>query len=388
MEWVEVFLQQREEQCLLRTLKGIERAGNGRVVIGEQEFTDFSSNDYLGLSGHPLLVEQSTYMAETYGVSSSASRLMSGDLTLHHTLERNTADFKGKEASLVFGSGYLANIGVIPAMVGKGDVVFSDSLNHASIVDGCTLSKAQVICFNHNDTEHLKYLLEVERAKFDKALIVAESVYSMDGDYAPLNELAELKERHNAYLMLDEAHATGIFGKNGSGLVEQEGLIDRVDLIMGTYGKALGSYGAYVAASQKLVDYLVNKARSFVYSTALPPSVIGASLAAMEVAQKEPSRRTLLLKNADYFRGALRARGLITTSCSQIVPILVGTNQKTMEVAHVLRESSIFALPIRPPTVTEGQSRIRFSLTIHHTREMLDKVTGIIQNALAPAVAR
>ncbi|HIC90938.1 MAG TPA: 8-amino-7-oxononanoate synthase [Syntrophaceae bacterium] len=381
MEWIDRFLQKREDQLLLRTLHNIEKRKGGNIVVDGKELIDLSCNDYLGLAAHPCLLQESKRMAEGYGTSSSASRLMSGDLHIHHLLEEVVADFKGKEASLVFGSGFLANIGIISAICQKGDVVFSDRLNHASIIDGILLSGAQFFRFRHNEVGHLEDLLKKERAKFKKALIVIETIYSMDGDRPPLKEIVNLKERYNCILMVDEAHATGIFGRNGAGIVEEEDLTHEVDIIMGTFGKALGSYGAYVAASKKTIDYLVNRARSFIYSTALPPSVIGANLAAIEIVKKEPFRRKILLEHVEYFRSLLKDKGFNTRGSSQIIPVVMGDNKKTIMVAHMLREHSIFALPIRPPTVPKGEERIRFSVTYHHSKEILYQVAEVLKDA-------
>ena len=380
MEWIDRFLQERESQLLLRTLHNIGKRKGGNIIIDGKELIDLSSNDYLGLADHPSLLQESKRMAEEYGTSSSASRLMSGDLHIHHLLEEVVADFKGKEASLVFGSGFLANIGIISAICQKTDAVFSDRLNHASIIDGILLSGAQFFRFRHNDIGHLENLLKKERAKFKKALIVIETIYSMDGDRPPLKEIVNLKKKYNCILMVDEAHATGIFGRNGAGIVEEEDLTHEVDIIMGTFGKALGSYGAYVAASKKTIDYLVNRARSFIYSTALPPSVIGANLAAIEIIKKEPFRRKILLEHVEYFRGLLKNKGFNTRGSSQIIPVVIGDNKKAIIVANMLQQHSIFALPIRPPTVPRGEERIRFSVTCYHSKEILYKVAEVLND--------
>jgi len=380
MEWIDRFLQERESQLLLRTLHNIGKRKGGNIIIDGKELIDLSSNDYLGLADHPSLLQESKRMAEEYGTSSSASRLMSGDLHIHHLLEEVVADFKGKEASLVFGSGFLANIGIISAICQKTDAVFSDRLNHASIIDGILLSGAQFFRFRHNDIGHLENLLKKERAKFKKALIVIETIYSMDGDRPPLKEIVNLKKKYNCILMVDEAHATGIFGRNGAGIVEEEDLTHEVDIIMGTFGKALGSYGAYVAASKKTIDYLVNRARSFIYSTALPPSVIGANLTAIEIIKKEPFRRKILLEHVEYFRGLLKNKGFNTRGSSQIIPVVIGDNKKAIIVANMLQQHSIFALPIRPPTVPRGEERIRFSVTCYHSEEILYKVAEVLND--------
>ena len=270
---IERFLEKRRKEGLLRSLSAITSRNNGRIVFKGREYIDFSSNDYLGLSGHPRLIEASKEALEKFGAGSSASRLLSGSLETHHILEDRVARLKGKEAALVFNSGYQANLGVISSLYGQGDIILSDRLNHASIIDGIMLSRAKLFRFRHNDLNHLEEILEEKRRLFKNALIVTETIFSMDGDRPDLKGLVGLKERFDCGIMVDEAHATGIYGKNGSGVVEAEGLTERIDLIMGTFSKALGSFGAYLAASRKIVDYLINTCRAFIYSTSLPPSV-------------------------------------------------------------------------------------------------------------------
>ncbi len=381
MEWVKESLEGWKKERLLRTLKPVRCAGHGRVCIGEAEYINFSSNDYLGLAGHPGLLEEGIKAANEYGTSSSASRLMSGDLCVHHQLEDRMAGFIGKEKALLFGSGYLANIGLIPALCDKKDVIFSDRLNHASIVDGILLSGARFFRFRHNDLNHLEDLLKRERKRFKKALIVTESVFSMDGDRIPLKEMVELKERYDALFMLDEAHAVGVFGKTGAGVAEEYGLASGVDIIIGTFGKALGSYGAYVAASRSLIDYCINRARSFIYSTALPPSVIGASIKGVKMLAEEPFRRRVLLEKATYFRGVLKEKGLNVRGASQIVPVIVGENAATLKISDLLQKDFVFALAVRPPTVPRAEARIRFSVTYHHSEEDLHRVADVLKNA-------
>lgn len=375
---IEEFLFKREKEGLLRVLRPVSLRSNGRIVVNKKEYIDFSSNDYLGLSGHPKLIEAGKRAIDEFGASSSASRLMSGDLQIHHLLEEKTAKFKNKEAALVFNSGYQANIGIISALYGKGDCIFSDRLNHASIVDGIILSGARLFRFNHNDATHLESLLKKERAKFKNALIATETIFSMDGDRCPLKELVSLKEKYNCQIFVDEAHATGVFGKNGSGVVEEEGLQDNIDFIMGTFSKALGSFGAYFAASKKAVDYLVNTCRSFIYSTALPPAVIACNLAAIELIKDEPLRRSQLLENARYFRDSLKAKGFEARGESQIVPLVIGENAKANNLASLLQDKGYWVLPIRPPTVPKHQARLRFSLTFNHNRKTLEKLINDI----------
>jgi 8-amino-7-oxononanoate synthase len=346
----------------------------GKINIAGREYLDFSSNDYLGLAEHEKLAEASKAATDTFGVGSSASRLLSGDLELHHELEERVASFKGKEATLIFNSGYQANVGIISSLCGRGDCIFSDRLNHASIIDGALLSGAKLFRFNHNDPSHLEGLLKKERANFKESLIVTETIFSMDGDRPPLKEIATLKTRFNSLLMVDEAHATGVFGASGSGVVEEEGLIKGVDLVMGTFGKALGSFGAYAACSRVMREFLINACRGFIYSTALPPSVIAADLAALEVVRDEPFRRISLLEGAEYFRNGLMRLGLEVRGSSQIVPLIVGDVRKAISLSDRLKEAGYWVFPIRPPTVPQGEARLRFSLTYHHTKDVLKKI--------------
>ena len=378
MEAIKDFLSQRKSEGLLRTLHPAQSRKAGRICFKDKEYIDLSSNDYLGLSNHPKLIEVARKTVEQYGVGSSGSRLLSGDLDICHSLEEKTAKFKGKEAALVFNSGYQANVGIVSALYGEGDCIFSDKLNHASIVDGLMLSEAKFFRFHHNDLTHLKLLLEKERAKFKNALIITETIFSMDGDRPDLKGLVALKEKFNCKLMVDEAHATGIFGKDGSGVVAEDGLTDKVDIIMGTFGKALGSFGAYMAASREIVDYMVNRCRSFIYSTALPPATITCNIAAIDLIAEEPHRRKELLKRAEYFRGALQNKGFDVKGSSQIVPIIIGENQPTVKMAGALQEKGYWVLPIRPPTVPKGEARLRFSLTVDHDTAILEKLADDI----------
>lgn len=374
------WLAQRRAQGNLRRLRPVERpvAGGLYGAAGKRPLIDFSSNDYLALSCHARVIAAGRSFLEEYGAGSGAARLMSGDLTLHHRLEDEIARFKDQEAALLFGSGYMANTGLIPALVGRHDVVFSDRLNHASIVDGCRLSAARFIRFRHNDMGHLAALLAAKRGK-GRALIVVESLYSMDGDRAPLPELVRLKDEYDCLLLVDEAHATGIFGATGAGLVEEAGVSRQVDLVMGTFGKALGSYGAYVAADQVWVDYLLNRARSFIYSTALPPAVIGASLGALAVVRDNPGLGQKLLKRARFFKEALAAHDLEVESDSQIVPFMIGDSAAALVLATRLNEAGFFVTAVRPPTVPANTARLRFSVTLHHREADLVQLADLLQ---------
>jgi len=380
MEEIREFLRMRIEKGLLRTLKPISRRNNARITFNGQEYIDFSSNDYLGLSGHPKLIKAAKGAMDEFGIGACASRLLSGDFKLHYQLEEKIARFKNKEAALFFNSGYQANTGIISSLYAKGDAIFFDRLSHASIIDGIILSQAIFFRFQHNDIAHLELLLKKERGKFKGALIITESVFSMDGDKAPLKELVNLKEKYNCKLFVDEAHATGIFGKNGSGVVEEEGLEEKTDFIMGTFSKALAGFGAYLASSKAVVDYLINTCRSFIYSTALPPAIVASNLASIDLVKEEPNRRIKLLENSRYLREALRNKGFQVKGESQIIPVITGDNLKTIKLADKLKKMGYWIVPIRPPTVLKGQARLRLSLSFNHEKEVLAKLIDDISS--------
>ncbi len=366
------FLKEREQEGLLRHLTTVEPAGGGRILVDGRKYINFSSNDYLGLSAHPGL-SSSAAEALSPAVGASASRLMTGSTRLHRLLEERMAGFKGKPASLVFNSGYQANVGIISALCGKDDCIFSDRLNHASIIDGIRLSGARLFRFRHNDADHLEELLSRERNNYAEALIVTETVFSMDGDLAPIGRIGRLKKKYDCALMVDEAHATGIFGERGSGLAEAKNVTGEIDIIMGTFSKALGGFGSYAATSRATRDYLVNTCRGFIYSTALPPSVIAADLAGLDLVETEPHRRQVLLERASYFRDKLRAKGFHVRGDSQIVPIITGAAEEAVRMSEFLKEKGYWVTPVRPPTVPRRQARLRISLTFDHTKEDLDK---------------
>jgi len=374
MDRIDKLLQEKEKNNLLRILHPASSRENGKITIGNREYIDFSSNDYLGLSSHSDLIKAAHEALSTFGVGASASRLLSGDLKIHHQLQEKTALFKGKEAALVFNSGYQANVGIISSLTNKEDVIFSDKLNHASIIDGILLSGARFFRFRHNDLNHLETLLQEKRSKFKQAFIITETVFSMDGDICPLKELIQLKEKYNCTLYVDEAHATGVFGKNGSGVTDERNLSEQVDIIMGTFSKALGGFGAYVASSAKIKKYLINFARSFIYSTALPASVIAANLASLDLIKSEPIRRKTLLENADYFRSQLMSRGFNIKGTSQIIPLVTSDNQKAINLSCELQKRGYWVLPIRTPTVGKNEARVRFSLSYVHSRQTLEKL--------------
>ncbi len=358
-------LEELRESGLRRQLRLIEGPQGPRILLDGAPVLLLCSNNYLGLADHPRVREAAAEAALQWGAGAGAARLISGNMAPHHQLEERLAAFKGYEAALLFGSGYLANVGVISALAGRGEVVFSDELNHASIVDGCRLARAETFVYRHGDTEHLAWGLKEagERA----ALIVTDGVFSMDGDVAPLEDLSRLARSHGCRLMVDEAHATGAIGPGGRGSVAAAGLSGEVDLVVGTLGKALGSYGAYVCGSAELCEYLLNTARSFIFSTALPPPALAAAVAALDLLEAEPERVERLRANAEALREGFANEGLAAGGApSQIVPLEVGDAERTMELCERLLERGVFAQGIRPPTVPAGASRLRFSVMATH----------------------
>jgi len=371
MKQLEEYLTELAGQGMLRTLREIESAQGPRVKISGQEYLLLCSNNYLGLADHPALVEASCRATRDYGVGSGASRLISGSMSLHHQLEERIADFKGTEAALVFNTGYAANNGIIQGLLGQQDTVFSDSLNHASIIDGCRLSGARIQVYPHNDINALEKLLRQESTnRQGRWLIVSDGVFSMDGDIAPLPELVALKQRYGAWLMVDDAHGGGVLGDTGRGTAEQLGCLEQIDLQMGTFGKAFGSFGAYLAASQTIVDTLINQARSFIFSTSLPPGVLAANLAAIDLIAGEEGarRRAQLAANTQLFSQLLTEAGFdLCGSSTQIVPVLIGEPEPTMRAAAKLFSQGVFLSGIRPPTVAPGTCRLRATLMSDHT---------------------
>ncbi len=387
MSDIESRLEELRASGLHRRLRLIEGAQGPHVQLDGEPVLLLCSNNYLGLADHPRVREAAAEAALGWGAGAGGSRLISGNMAPHRRLEERLAAFKGYEAALLFGSGYLANVGAISALAGRNTVVFSDELNHASIVDGCRLARADTFVYRHGDVEHLAWGLS--EAEERASLIVTDGVFSMDGDVAPLEDLARLARAHGCRLMVDEAHATGAIGPGGRGSVAAAGLSGEVDLVVGTLGKALGSYGAYVCASAELSEYLLNTARSFIFSTALPPPVLAAALAALELLEAEPERVRHLSANAATLREGLLAEGLAAGGGeSQIVPLEVGDAVQTMGLCERLLERGVFAQGIRPPTVPPGSSRLRFSVMATHRpadRRDAARLTGESARALGIA---
>lgn len=374
---------------LMRELRTVTGPQSAVFEIDGQEVLNFSSNDYLGLANHPEVVEAARAELDRSGLGAAASRLITGDMEAHERLEAAVARLKGTEAALVFNSGYHANTGTIPSLVGRGDMILSDRLNHASIIDGARLSHAATVVYGHNDLADLEARLESCQGH-RRRLIVTDALFSMDGDLAPIAELVALAEHYDAVLMVDEAHATGVFGETGAGVAEHQGVSDRVDVQMGTFGKALGSFGAYVAGPDKLRTLLFNRARSFVFTTGLPPSVCAASLRALELLADEGlALKATLWARVERFRAGLDALGIdYLDSPSQIFPLVIGEAAETMRVSEALKARGIWAHGIRPPTVPEGTSRVRMTLTAGHTEVHVDAALNALEDVLGPGRKR
>jgi 8-amino-7-oxononanoate synthase len=374
-------LAELESAGLRRRLRVVDGPQGPEVLLDGRPVLLLCSNNYLGLADHPRLRRAAADAALSLGTSSGASRLISGSMSIHADLEARLAAFEGTESALLFGSGYLANTGVIGALAGRDEVVFSDELNHASIIDGCRLAGAETFVYRHSDTEHLEWGLR--RAGGRAALIVTDGVFSMDGDIAPLAELVALADEHRCRLMVDEAHATGCLGPGGRGSVAAAGLTGEVDVIVGTLGKALGGYGAYVCGSRELTDFLVNTARPFIFSTAPPPPAVAAATAAIELLTESPKRVERLRSNATALRDGLRAEGVDPIGAdTQIVPLVIGEADDAMALCERLLREGVFAQAIRPPTVPPGTCRLRLTVMATHRIEDLRRAAKLIGGAV------
>ncbi len=344
------------------------------MSLSGNTYWNFSSNDYLGLSESPILIKAAHQEARRFGVGATGSRLLGGDYTLYHALEEALALFKHKPSALLFNTGYQANSGLIRCIVGPGDVVFADKLIHASLLDGIALSKATLFRFSHNAMPHLERLLKKHRHEGKKALIISETVFSMEGDTAPVQALIQLKLNYHCDLFLDEAHAIGVMGNSGEGLIDSKPLAEHVDYMVGTFGKAFGGFGAFVACSETFKQHLITTCRSFVFSTALPPAVIASNLAALALIQtKKPYRA--FQKKVNLFRKYLLPLGPQILGTTHIIPILYKDPEITQKKAFKLQEKGFWIQPIHPPTVPAGQSRLRISLSLAHPNSVLEALS-------------
>lgn len=384
LRWIDDELTALDRRHLRRALATHGGPQGAILSVGGQELINFGSNDYLGLAADARLAAAASLAAIDQGCGAGASPLITGHTGALAHLETRLAEFEGTEAALVFSSGYAANLGTIPALVERGDAIFADQKNHASMIDGCRLSHAAVHIYPHGDWRQLESLLSETAGSFRRRLIVTESVFSMDGDVAPLAELVELAERHHCILLVDEAHATGVLGPTGRGLCEALALEDRVHVRIGTLSKALGCAGGFVCGSSELIQWLVNRSRPYIFSTALAPPLAAAAVAALGIVRDEPWRRTQLAQRADDLRSALARQGWsVGGSQTQIIPLVVGEPATAVELSARLRELGMLAPAIRPPSVPAGESLLRISLSLAHDEAMIAQLVRAL-SALAP----
>ncbi|MDK2820180.1 MAG: 8-amino-7-oxononanoate synthase [Clostridia bacterium] len=379
MEKIIAYLEEIKKQGLYREMRYLSAPQKPHTVIDGRKVLLMASNSYLGLCDDNRLKAAAIRAIEKYGVGSGGSRLTTGSYQLHKELEQKIARFKGTEASIVFNTGYMTNVGAIAGIADKSWVVFSDELNHASIIDGCRLSGAKIVVYKHCDMDDL--YKKVKEFQGNPILIVTDGVFSMDGDIAPLDDIVKIAEEFSALTMVDDAHATGVLGPKGAGTGDYFGLKDKIDLQMGTLSKALASEGGFIAGKQYLIDYLRNKARSFIFTTALAPATIAVAIKAIEIVEREPEARRVLLNNANWLQNKLHDAGFKTLdSQTPIIPIVVGDSEKALQFSNQLLEEGIYIPAIRPPTVPPGTSRLRLSLMATHSQDDLNyALTKIVQ---------
>jgi 8-amino-7-oxononanoate synthase len=374
-------LTQRKEQNRFRTLTTIEGIPSASTLVMDgKEYINFSSNDYLGLSGHPEIKNRSIDFTEMYGAGSSSSRLITGTYSIHTALEEKLAAVYQKEKALLYSTGFQANSTILPAITQKGDWILSDRKCHNSILTGCLASRAKMVRFRHNDLDHLETLLKkADKAGIENVWIITESLFSMDGDIAPLDEMINFSKKYGSKIYVDDAHAIGLYGNNGFGLTEG---VDGIDLIVGTFGKSVGSFGAFVASNQTVIDALINFSSGFIYTTALPPAVIGAVDAAYDLIPQMHSEREHIKRLAEKIRSELKIRKIRTNDGdTQIVPVILGEDQKVINCSERLKKAEIFAYAIRPPTVPENESLIRVSITAGHSESQIKQLIHILSIA-------
>ena len=381
-------LEQLKQSGMYRRLRPLSKRKAGTVDFEGSTLINLSSNDYLGLASNLPLIQEfylgktDTNTMDRFAPGTASSRLLTGDIEISHELERLLARFYGRESALLFNSGYHANIGIIPALFNKHDLILSDKLNHASIHDGLHICRANFKRFRHADYRHLESLLETHRHNYKRVLIVSESIFSMDGDSADLETLVDLKQRYDCLLYLDEAHAIGLYGEQGLGLAEQESCIDEIDLLVGTFGKACGSVGAFLVCKEEIREYLINRSRSLIFTTALPPVVLNWNFFIMNRMSTMQAQRQHLQQTASQLRQDLEKVGLRTGGSSNIIPVIIGPADRAVEGARLLQNKGYYVLPVRPPTVPQGTSRFRLSLTTDHHYEMLAPLPGLISKWL------
>ncbi len=380
-DWVNRELAGLHETGLHRRLRTFQGPPAPRIQLDDREVLLMCSNGYLGLAAHPRVIQAAQQAAADWGTSSAASRLISGNTPLHRNLEKELARLKGTEDAVLFATGYQANLGTIPALVGPGDIVLSDQLNHASLIDGCRLARTRTHPYPHNDTTTAAALLAEHRTRARRALILTDGVFSMDGDQAPLATLADHAQNHDTMLMVDDAHGTGVLGPGGAGTATHQGVADRIDLHMGTLSKALGAEGGFIAGSTPLCDYLRNRSRAFVYSTAPAPPTVAAAHAALQVLQSEPHRIHDLHDRANQMRRGLQDAGLaVPDGETPIIPIHAGKAHDAMAWMQALEKRGVFVAAIRPPTVPPDTSRLRVTVMATHTRADIEEAITAIQD--------
>jgi glycine C-acetyltransferase/8-amino-7-oxononanoate synthase len=385
MKYISDELKKIKKSGLYRELNTVEGAQGSHVKIKGRTYISFCSNNYLGLANHPEVTKAAKDAVKKYGWGAGASRLISGNMKLHQALENEISKFKRKEAAIVFPTGYMANIGAICSLVSSGDLVISDRFNHASIIDGCRLSGADFRIYPHRDTVKLENVLK-KSSKYSRRLIVTDTVFSMDGDLAPLPDIVGIAHKYKAMVMVDEAHGTGVFGKSGRGVLEHFNLNKEAEIIMGTLSKAIGSLGGFVSGNGDLINYLRNKARTFMYTTALPPAVCAASIMGIKLIQKDHSLRKSLWRNVHCVKERLKLLNLnVISSESPIIPIMIGDAKKAVEMSRFLFERGILIPAIRPPTVPIESSRLRITIMSTHAKNDLEKLLnalGAVQHTL------
>ena len=370
-----------ETRHLRRQLRIVETPSDPTITIEGRGLISMASNNYLGLANHPAVNRAAIEAIEQWGVGAGAARLIAGTMTPHHQLEQDLARFKQVEAALTFGTGYTTNLGLIPALIDRDGLILADRYCHASLIEACRLAKARLRVFHHNDVEHLETLLK-KRGRACPTMVVTEGVFSMDGDLAPLPDLLTLCRQHEAALVIDDAHGTGVMGKTGRGTIEHFGLNPQDVIQMGTLSKAVGTSGGYVAGPAALRDYLINTSKAFIYTTAQPPAIAAGASAALRIIQREPARRERLWNNRDYLFAALKDMGFqLTDTQSPILPIIVKSPEQALEMSQTLYQAGVYVPAIRPPTVPKHSSRLRLTVSSEHTQEQLENVVTPLREA-------
>jgi len=379
LQWIERELDSLQQQGLLTTIRSLSSAQGARLTIDGRSVLNFCSNNYLGLANHPRLKAAAQQAIDTWGVGPGAVRTIAGTMDLHLEMERRLAEFKGAEATISFQSGFTANLATIPALVGKGDLIFSDALNHASIIDGCRLSRASIKAYKHNDVDDLRRVVK-ENMPFEKALLVSDGVFSMDGDLAPLDKLADVAEEFGLILMVDDAHGEGVVGRGGRGIVDHFGLHGRVDVEIGKLSKAFGVVGGYVAGKKTIIDWLRQRGRPFLFSSAVTPADVAACIAAVDVLEESTELVDRLWANGNYFKQGMQATGFdIGHSETPITPVMLGEATLAQAFSKRLYEEGVFGTAIAFPTVPQGMARIRVMLSAAHSQEDLDEGLAIFK---------